>query len=151
MKKVFGIFMLLSCLLLVGCGKAETNTQTPEKQVEEDKNKVLVCTMFTENTVNFDTEMSYYYEGDTLTKLGVKYIYDLSGYNDEQRQAFAGSKMCEMDAVTNTLGMVDCKEELVGTDYILEGSAEKLLTQVSGTLTEVKAAAETENWKCSVK
>ncbi len=149
MKKI--LLCLFACLLLVGCGKTQ-NQKQEEQQVEEPKvtNSVLVCSKGTEGSVNFNTDMSLYFENDTLVKLGVKYVYDLSEYNEEQRKAFASANLCSTDSIKDTLGMNDCKEQLQGTNYIVEGSAPKLLEQSKGKLTEVKTSFEKQGWICSV-
>ncbi len=167
MKKVLGL--LLVCFLLVGCGVVDSAKEKIKEKIEETTEettkgnteevtsdekvateKVLTCSNYTENTVNFTTEMSYYFKGDELEKLGIKYTYDLSSYTDTQREAFAAAKMCDTDAIKTTLGMEDCTEGLSGTNYIVKGTSEKMRSQSMGTLDIVKYSYESENWTCSV-
>ena len=96
MKKVF--VLLLVCFLLVGCGKNNSNQSTPSNDVTK-KDVILTCTKRTSATLDFDTEMTYYFENIKIVKLGVKYSYDLSSYTEEQRKNFAGSNMCETDSI----------------------------------------------------
>ena len=153
--------MLCICLLLVGCNKAETGDNNTEEnktvtenkttEVTDNETGVLICSKSTKSTVEFVTEMQYNFENGKLTKLGVKYTYDLSGYTDEQRKAFNDSKMCETEAIKTTLGMIDCKEELSGTNYIVSGYTDKLRDQSTGGIKENKASYEQEGWTCTVK
>ena len=153
MKKL--LIVLFAVLMLCGCGTKkttndETNTST-ENTTPKTENAVLVCSKSTTSTVTFVTEMSYYYENGKTTKLGVKYVYGLSGYNDAQRKAFAGANLCNEDAMTNTLGMVDCQESLVGTDYVVSGFSEKLLSQATASLSLTKSSLEAFGWTCTVQ
>ncbi len=162
MKKIVLVFLFLSCFLLVGCSsfdflKNQTQTDTENKQgetttpkkEETKKNTIVSCSLKTEGSIDFITEMAYFFENDKIVKLGVKYTYDLSKYTAEQRNAFASSKMCETDAIKNTLGMVDCQEELVNTDYIVKGYSEKLLQTAVGTPSIVKSSYTSQGWTCS--
>ena len=156
MKKVLGLCLLCVSFLLVGCGKttpAKSQEQKVEETVEKSTsgNSLLVCSKYSAGSVNFTTEMSYHYENDKAVKLGIRYNYDLSSYTEEQRKAFANAGMCETDAIKETLAMIDCKEELSGTDYIVEGYSEKLLGQSSGSLSLVKQTLESQGWTCYVK
>ena len=141
MKKVLGVVLVLVCLLLAGCGTKETAA----------KDAVLSCSKLTENTVDFVTEMVYYYSSGKIVKLGVNYEYDLSKYTDEQRQLFASAKMCETDAIKTQLGMVGCTEQLFGDKYLVSGFSEKLLEQAVGSLDVVKASYESQGWTCTTK
>ena len=147
MKKLF-IILLLSCFLLVGCGKTESNNQT---KTDTKKEEVLVCSKKIENTVDFITEMSYYFENDKIVRLGIKYVYDLSPYTEEQRNAFGTSKMCETESIKDTLGMVNCQEALNGTDYIVTGDSENLLKKATGSLEANKKSYIADGWDCTVK
>ncbi len=164
MKKLLSAFLVIGCLLLVGCDKnifkslpieKETNI-TPETKNEtkvEEKNtkQVLSCNKDTAGTVNFNTEMTYYYENDEPIQLAIKYTYDLSSYTEEKRQSFAAAKLCETDAIKNDLGMIACKEQLSGTNYIVEGYAVKLLEKSKGSLRAMKASFENQALTCTVK
>lgn len=154
MKKF--LIICLCCVLLVGCGKKnnvtpkETKDDTATKEEVKEVNAILTCSKDSEDPIHFTTNMIYTFENNKLTNLGVKYVYDLSKYNDAQRKAYASSKLCETDGIKNTLGMTNCKEELVGTNYIVEGNAEKLFSQSVGTLEAIKASYVSGGWKCSV-
>ena len=150
MKKLLVIVFV--CFLLVGCsfGKNETETNSTSNQTKKDVKieDVLTCSLYTENTVNFTTEMSFQFKDDKPYELGVKYTYDLSPYTEEQRQAFATSKMCEMESMSTTLGIRDCHESLEGTNYIVYGYADKLLAQARGTLKQLQASYVKQGWTC---
>ena len=150
MKKICFLFV---CLVLVGCGSKKTENNPSSGQVEDNTSKSakLICSKYSEETVNFTTEMTYYYENDEVVNLGIKYVYDLSEYTDTQREVFKNSDMCKMDEIQNTLGMSDCKEELSGTDYIVQGSATKLISQSKGTLNLTKKTLENSGWTCIVQ
>ena len=149
MKK-FGLVFLLVCFLLVGCGKTETTKEETNK-TEAKKNAVLTCSTFTEGDLDFTTYMTFYLENDKTTKLGVKYVYDLSKYTEDQRTAMKNANMCEMDEMKTQLGMVDCKAEISGTDLVVEGFAEKLLEKVVGTASELKESYEKAGWTCTLE
>ena len=152
MKK--GVLVLvLCCFLLVGCGKTTpTKNETNNKPKEDTKKtSLLVCSMDTKHTVNFNTEMAFSFENDVPVKLGVRYSYDLSSYTEEQRNAFAKAKMCETDSIKNTLEMTDCQEGLVGTDYIVKGYSEKMLRQAMASPSVLKSTYETQGWTCTLK
>lgn len=154
MKKV--ILLCLSLFLLVGCGIQKTadngNATKGNGSIPDNKKEsVLICNIDTKNTIDFNTEMTFYFDNDKAVKLGVKYTYDLSSYTDQQREVFATAKMCDNTSVTDSLGMVDCKEELVGTNYIVTGYAQKLLSRAIGTLSDMKKAYTNEGWKCISK
>lgn len=149
MKKLLALLVVFGCFLLVGC-----------KQVDEIKEKiddvtgkkvVLTCSLNTASTVNFVTEMSYYFEKDKLVDLGVKYIYDLSAYTQTQREAFASASMCQTESVQTKLGMRDCKEELQGANYVVEGYADKLRDQSTGTADTLEAEYTKQGWACTKK
>lgn len=152
MKK--GLLVLVLCsFLLVGCGKttpskSETNTKPKE---DTKKSTLLVCTLDTKHTVNFNTEMAFSFENDVPVKLGIRYQYDLSSYTEEQRKAFASAKMCETDSIKNTLEMIDCQEGLVGTDYIVKGYSEKMLRQTMASPSVLKSTYEAQGWTCNLK
>ena len=136
MKKVFVLCLFCACMLLTGC----------------KKEKVLSCSKETDSPLHFTTEMSYHYEDEKLVKLGVKYTYDLSSYNETQRKAFSDAKLCENEAIKNQLGMNDCKEELKGTDYLVYGTAEKLVkAQENLTLETIETSLKADNWTCTLK
>ena len=155
MKKL--LCLLLCCFLLVGCGKTKETTNATKNETKNEtkeetkKSQILSCSKDIENDINFNTEMTYYFESDKLVNLGIKYVYDLSSYTDEQRQVFAGSKMCENESITERLGMRDCKEELSGSNYIVTGYADKLLQQTSGTLKALQAYHVGDGWTCTTK
>ena len=149
MKKI-GLVLLLVCFLLVGCGKTET-TKKDENKTETKKNAVLTCSTFTKGDLDFTTYMTFYLENDKTTKLGVKYVYDLSKYTEDQRTAMKNANMCEMDEMKTQLGMVDCKAEISGTDLVVEGFAEKLLEKVIGTASELKKSYEDAGWTCTLE
>ena len=153
MKKL--LIVLLVCFLLVGCGtaKGEKNESVKNETVAPvKKESVLVCSKkSTASSIDFITEMSYLYEGDELVKLGVRYVYDLSQYTDEQRQAFANYKMCETEGAKDTLGLTDCQEKLEGTNYIVSGISEKFRQQSTGTLKEVHASYVKDGWECTTE
>ena len=149
MKKYLGIFILLVCFLLVGC-KDKEEPKNDEPKEEEKTNTVLDCSKSTDDPLYFVTDMIFYFENDTITKLSVKYNYDLSGYNEQQRKAFASADMCSTEDLKTKLGMVDCKEELSGTNYIVSGDAEKLLEQSKGTSSQLKTAYEAQGWTCTI-
>ena len=157
MRKFSIICLLLVCFLLVGCGvkktNTETNTNTNTNTQTEVKKQILICSLLTkQDTVNFTTEMAYYFENDKAVKLGVKYTYDLSKYTQTQRDAWATVKMCELDTITDDLGMTECQEALVGTDYLVKGYSAKLLAQSSGaTLSQGKKQLEDAGWTCIVQ
>ncbi len=151
MKKL--LVLVLVCFLLVGCGKktVESNSTTNESKKEVASPSVLTCSIYTENTVNFTTEMSFKFKNDLPTELGVRYIYDLKTLTEEQRQAFATSKMCEMESITSKLGMRDCHENLEGEEYIVYGFADKLLSQTQGSLKQLQAVYIQQGWTCNVQ
>ena len=148
MKKV--LLVLLGCFLLVGCTNSLINNsnQTQEQKV---KKSTLVCSLLTKADLDFVTEMSYYFENDKITKVGVKYTYDLSPYSEEQRNVMAGSKMCDTESFKTSLGMEDCKEELSGTNYIVGGYAQKLLEKTKGTQEFIKKSNEKDGWTCEIQ
>lgn len=159
MKKV--LCLLLVCILLAGCGsinininddgKEETGKQTEKVTTPTINKSILVCSKMTESNVNFSTEMAYYFENDKVVKLGVKYVYDLSSYTQDQRNAWATVKMCEMEAMEEQLGMADCQEALDGTNYVVKGYANKLLEQATGSQSYLKSTFESQGWTCVVK
>ena len=160
MKKIMVLCLLLCCFFLAGCGdiiindsnKTNNKAETKKENQEPKTTKaVLACTSDTKSSVNFNTVMTYYYENDKIVRLTVKYTYDLTSYTSEQRKAFAGSKMCEQEYLIEQLGMKDCKEELSGSSYIVEGDAEKLLKQATTPLDLTKSSFESQGWKCEVK
>ena len=153
MKKIFGLLLLCVYFLLVGCGKKNSSNEENNNKPNEDvkKDVVLVCSHNTEGQINFITEMSYYFENDKAVKLGIKYYYDLSNYNDAQKQSFASAKMCETDAMKTTVEMIDCKEELQGNQYIVEGFSEKLLGQTTSSYSATKSSYESGGWTCVTK
>ena len=145
MKRIFIGIVLVCCFLLVGCNKSTNN----EPKEEVKKTAILTCAKDSEDPIHFTTEMIYYFENDAITNLGVRYTYDLSKYNEEQRKAFADSKLCETDSVKNDLGMTECQEELAGTNYIVNGFATKLLAQSKGTFEQTKTSYEHGGWTCT--
>ena len=150
MKKLL-LAILVGCFLLTGCSftTAKNDEKEAENKVEEKVEDTLVCSKNTESTVNFVTEMSYRFKNDKAEELVVKYSYDLSSYNDAQKAVF--KNMCETDAMKNTLGMVDCEEELVGDNYIVKGKATKLLETTVGSLKANKASFAAQGWTCYTK
>ncbi len=153
MKKLL-LTILVGCFLLTGCSftTSKNDEQKSENKVEgktEKTEETLVCSKNTESTVNFVTEMSYRFKNDKAEELVVKYSYDLSSYNAEQKTVF--KNMCETDAMKNTLGMVDCEEELVGDNYIVKGKATKLLETTVGSLKANKASFAAQGWTCYTK
>lgn len=157
MKKL--LVVLFVCFLLVGCtnpfAKKEENvtpsntTQTQTEPEKKDTRSVMSCSTETEASgITFLTEMTFYFENEKAVKLGLKYVYYLSGYTAEQRNAFASANMCETDAIKNTVGMSECKEELVGTDYVVTGFADNLLKKVIGGPSLIKTAYEQQGWTC---
>ena len=147
MKKFLGL--LFVCFLLAGCGIVDSAKEKIEKELK--KEVILVCSKNTESTVNFVTDMSYYFENDKTVKLGIKYTYDLSAYSEEQRKSFSGAGMCATEAIKTDLGMTDCKEELSGSDYIVEGFSTKLLAQSKDSYSTTKKALESDGWTCTEK
>lgn len=142
MKKTFLLGLLVVLFILGGCG-------TSTNKEEESKDTILICSKSTKNTIDFITEMTFYYEKDKTKEIKVKYTYDLSSYTEEQRTTFAASNICESDSFKNSLGIRDCKEELSGSDYIVTGYADKLVSQAVGTLKLSKESYEKEGWTCT--
>ena len=152
MKKLF--IILLCIFLLVGCGKKETTDNKEENQVNDNTSTkteaTLICSMVSDDPIHFTTEMIYSFENDSLVTLGVRYTYDLSGYTEAQRKTFANSGLCATDAIKDTLGMEDCKEELVGTNYIVNGTASKLYeTSKLATYSATKSSYVSSGWTCT--
>lgn len=179
MKKVV-LLLFVSCLFLTGCDKLEflnptkkeeannvvetpsttepttttpstTTPSTTTPTTPTTTKQELICTKETQSTLNFVTEMTYYYENGKTVKLGVRYVYDVSQYNDAQKQSIAATKMCETSAITDDLGMKDCTEALYGSSYIVSGSADKLLDQAIYSLEETKSSLVLAGWTCNVK
>ncbi len=145
MKKI-GFVLLIVCFLLVGCGKKETTNETVKEDTKTDQ--TLICSTFTEGDLDFTTYMTFTFENDKATSTYVKYVYDLSNYTEEQRKRMADFNMCSFDDIQTKLGMKDCKEELSGAEYIVEGHAEELIKQVVGGPQLVKKAYDGAGWSC---
>ena len=158
MRKFLGLLCLLGMsFLLDGCDlfgakedKKEEETTTPEETKSTEV--VLRCSKTTkEDDVNFVTTMSYYFKDDKIVNLGVKYNYDLSIYDADTRALFSSSKMCDTEELKTQLGMVDCKEQLSGNNYIVEGYAKKLLEDAEGTFEQVKQVFDSDGWSCTTE
>ena len=158
MKKLLGL--LVCCFLLTGCDqidaikdKVKEGVNGGKEKVQEvvKKTQVLTCSKKTESTVNFVTNIDYVYEDEKLVRLGVNYAYDLSTLSEDKRKAFGVTKLCETDAIKSQLEMLDCEEELIGTDYIVKGYSEKMRVTQTGTLEEYKKSYTTNGWNCTVK
>lgn len=151
MKKLYGLFLVLACFLLVGCGDKKTSVTDFTGEEVKQKDVVLVCSKDSEDPIHFTTEMTFYFEKDMTSKLGIRYIYDLSSYTDAQRQAFASAVLCDTPEFETSLGMKECKEGLEGTNYVVSGYAEKLLAQSRGTSAYVQKSLESDSWTCVTK
>ena len=157
MKKGLLLGMLISLLLITGCGKDDDNKNgnginNLDIIVKEER---LVCT---QKVQTIDVNMIADFKQDELTYLGLKYEMDLSEYNDAQIAAIGAQDMCstvKASMSTYTDAFTNCKQSVVNKVLVITADFDlnKLITgdiKREAKIEDVKAGLEKQNYVCTI-
>lgn len=153
MKKfLLGSLVLCLGFVLTGCG----NDKNESSSGGVSNTKTLVCN---QKVTTVDVELDTHYTNDVISGMDMKYVMDLSQYNDEQIKAIGAQDFCTIvkNAMTGfEKAFGNCKQNISNKSLLI--TADLDIDKITGmdvgknqSIEQVKKELESVNYSCIIR
>ncbi len=139
MKKILSlVFVIGTVFVLTGCG---------------NKPSTLVCS---QKVSNVNVEINANFVGNKVSKMGLKYVMDYSGYSDTVFETLAKRDFCStvQSSMKSQFDLVDCKQTEKDKNIIVTSGIDlnsMNSSSLKGSPSATKTELEKQGYSCTLK